>query len=85
MLTSALTGRLASRVNKGRVSKDASYQRNICQGTSACSREGFCFDMMNEEKSKRTHNNARSSAPKRLKSVDNRALGRTKEDLKDYL
>ncbi|KAL7239835.1 hypothetical protein ACSBR2_005661 [Camellia fascicularis] len=30
----------------------------------------LCFDTMNEEKSKRTHNDTGSNAPKRLKSVD---------------
>ncbi|KAL7167663.1 hypothetical protein ACSBR2_038177 [Camellia fascicularis] len=45
----------------------------------------LCFDTMNEGRSKRTHNDTGSSAPKRLKSVDSRAPGRTKEDLRDYL
>ncbi|XP_028110711.1 uncharacterized protein LOC114309208 [Camellia sinensis] len=40
---------------------------------------------MNEEKSKRTHNETESNTPKRLKSVNSRAFGRTKEDLRDYL
>ncbi|XP_028068901.1 uncharacterized protein LOC114271484 [Camellia sinensis] len=40
---------------------------------------------MNKEKSKRTHNDAGNSAPKKMKSVDSRAPGRTKEDLRDYL
>ncbi|KAL7164929.1 hypothetical protein ACSBR2_040760 [Camellia fascicularis] len=31
----------------------------------------LCFDTVNEEKSKMTHNDTGSSAPKRLKSVDN--------------
>ncbi|KAL7174204.1 hypothetical protein ACSBR2_033458 [Camellia fascicularis] len=45
----------------------------------------LCFDTVNEEKSKRTHNDAGSSTPKRLKSIDSRAPGQTKEDLRDYL
>ncbi|KAL7170990.1 hypothetical protein ACSBR2_035782 [Camellia fascicularis] len=32
--------------------------------------KGLCFDTVNEEKSKRTHNDTESSAPKRLKSAD---------------
>ncbi|KAL7264012.1 hypothetical protein ACSBR1_002047 [Camellia fascicularis] len=45
----------------------------------------LCFDTVNEEKSKRTHNDAGSSDPKRLKSIDSQAPSRTKEDLRDYL
>lgn len=45
----------------------------------------MCFDATNGERSKRAHNEAESSAPKRLKSGDSRAPGRTKEDLRDYL
>ncbi|KAL7259714.1 hypothetical protein ACSBR1_005567 [Camellia fascicularis] len=40
----------------------------------------LCFNMTNEGRSKRTHNDIESSAPKRLKSIDSRALRRTKED-----
>ncbi|XP_028120059.1 uncharacterized protein LOC114317521 [Camellia sinensis] len=40
---------------------------------------------MNEGRSKRTHNDTGSSTPKRLKSGDNLAPRRTKEDLRDYL
>ncbi|KAL7238570.1 hypothetical protein ACSBR2_004626 [Camellia fascicularis] len=43
------------------------------------------FDTTNGERSKRTHNDTESSASKRLKSIDSRAPGRTKEDLRDYL
>ncbi|KAL7259762.1 hypothetical protein ACSBR1_005602 [Camellia fascicularis] len=45
----------------------------------------LCFDTTNGRRSKRTHNDSGSSAPKRLKSVNSRAPGRTKEDLRDYL
>ncbi|GMP79113.1 hypothetical protein CsSME_00034782 [Camellia sinensis var. sinensis] len=43
------------------------------------------FDTTHEERSKRTHHEAESSVPKRLKSKDSRAPGRSKEDLRDYL
>ncbi|KAF5932151.1 hypothetical protein HYC85_028322 [Camellia sinensis] len=45
----------------------------------------LCFDATNGRRSKRTRNDTRSSAPKRLKSGDSQAPGRTKEDLRDYL
>ncbi|KAL7255359.1 hypothetical protein ACSBR1_009502 [Camellia fascicularis] len=45
----------------------------------------LCFNTPNKERSKRTHNDAESSIPKRLKSRDSRAPGRSKEDLRDYL
>ncbi|KAL7192919.1 hypothetical protein ACSBR2_024682 [Camellia fascicularis] len=45
----------------------------------------LCFDTINEGRSKRTLNDTESSAPKSLKSIDSRAPGRTKEDLRDYL
>ena len=45
----------------------------------------LCFDASNGEGSKRSHHEAGSSAPKRLKSKDSRAAGRSKEDLRDYL
>ena len=48
-------------------------------------RQELCFDATNGERSKRAHNEAESSAPKRLKSGDSRAPERTKEDLRDYL
>ena len=43
------------------------------------------FDTTHEERPKRTHLEAESSTPKRLKSKDSRAPGRSKEDLRDYL
>ncbi|CAL5321149.1 unnamed protein product [Camellia sinensis] len=43
------------------------------------------FDTTHEERPKRTHLEAESSVPKRLKSKDSRAPGRSKEDLRDYL
>ncbi|KAF5960554.1 hypothetical protein HYC85_001763 [Camellia sinensis] len=43
------------------------------------------FDVTNGGRSKRTRNDTGNSAPKRLKSGDSRAPGRTKEDLRDYL
>ncbi|KAL7240382.1 hypothetical protein ACSBR2_006101 [Camellia fascicularis] len=43
----------------------------------------LCFNTMNEKKSKRMHNDTESNAPKRLKSVDSRAPGQTKKDLRD--
>ncbi|GMP36921.1 hypothetical protein CsSME_00008857 [Camellia sinensis var. sinensis] len=43
------------------------------------------FDTTHGERSKRTHHEAESSVPKRLKSKDSRAPGRSKEDLRDYL
>ncbi|KAL7173010.1 hypothetical protein ACSBR2_032473 [Camellia fascicularis] len=45
----------------------------------------LCFDTTNGERSKRTHNDIGSSAPKRLKSGDSQALRQTKKDLRDYL
>ena len=45
----------------------------------------LCFDTTNGGRSKRTHNDTGSSAPKRLKSGDSRVPGRTKEGLRDYL
>ncbi|GMP84862.1 hypothetical protein CsSME_00038225 [Camellia sinensis var. sinensis] len=45
----------------------------------------LCFNATNGGRSKRTRNDTGSSAPKRLKSGDSRAPGRTKEDLRDYL
>lgn len=35
----------------------------------------LCFDATNKERSKRTHNDTVSNAPKRLKSVDSRVPG----------
>ncbi|KAF5934264.1 hypothetical protein HYC85_030435 [Camellia sinensis] len=45
----------------------------------------LCFNATNGGRFKRTHNDTGSSAPKKLKSEDSRAPGRTKEDLRNYL
>ncbi|KAL7175749.1 hypothetical protein ACSBR2_029355 [Camellia fascicularis] len=45
----------------------------------------LCFDEVDKRKSKRTNNDTESSTPKRLKSIDSRAPGREKEDLRNYL
>ena len=47
--------------------------------------QALCFDTTQGKGSKRVHNEVESSAPKRLKSGDSRAPGRSKEDLRDYL
>ncbi|KAF5931745.1 hypothetical protein HYC85_027916 [Camellia sinensis] len=47
--------------------------------------QALCFDTTHGERSKRAHHEAESSVPKRLKSRDSRAPGRSKEDLRDYL
>ncbi|KAL7222746.1 hypothetical protein ACSBR1_024448 [Camellia fascicularis] len=51
------------------------------------SREGqaLCFDTSHGKRSKRAHYEVESSVPKRLKSKDSRAPGRSKEDLRGYL
>ena len=46
-------------------------------------RQELCFDTTNGERSKRAHNEAASSAPKRLKSRASRAPGQTKADMRD--
>ena len=66
--------------------------QKACRTKETCTKEHrdvqgkeLCFDMTNGERSKRTHNDTGSSAPKRLKSGDSQAPGRTEEDLRDYL
>ncbi|KAL7262102.1 hypothetical protein ACSBR1_000478 [Camellia fascicularis] len=46
--------------------------------------QALCFDTSHGERSKKAHHKAESSVPKRLKSNDSRALGRSKEDLIGY-
>ncbi|KAL7234169.1 hypothetical protein ACSBR1_017709 [Camellia fascicularis] len=47
--------------------------------------QALSFDTSHREGSKRAHHEAESSVPKKLKSKDSRAPGRSKEDLRDYL
>ncbi|KAL7164915.1 hypothetical protein ACSBR2_040749 [Camellia fascicularis] len=47
--------------------------------------QALCFNTSHGERSKRAHHEAESSVPKRLKSNDSRAPGRSKEDLRGYL
>ena len=46
--------------------------------------QALSFDTTHGERSKWAHHEAESSVPKRLKSRESRAPGRSKEDLRDY-